>query len=582
MQILRSKKLYLPAVTIVAVVLLLLVLMSILTLRNFDREKKIAIKFLHNQGLALMQSLEAGVRTGMMTPLWGVDSTATLIQETAKNNNIAYIYLVDSSGDVVHSSDPGKKGNWLGRQVNLSKEHKVEARIIRPAAGDAVYELAKLFEPVYDVQATPHHRMMLQTNHHSGDVIVLGLKMATVEDARHSDIQHALIMAASLIILGSGALFFIFVIQNYYLVNRTLKQTQDYTRQVVASMANGLLSIDLEGKITSYNTLALDLLGLKAENVKETNLGSLIDFEVCGIPRTLQQREPVLEKEIALKTEEGHTLPLAISVTPILAESGACHGAVIVLRDLREIKRLEEKVRRSEKLAAIGELAAGVAHEIRNPLSSIRGFAQYLKHALKDKPQERVYADTMVSEVDRINTVINDLLSFARPMTLETAATDVAELVRHSKRLVEADAKTRRVAIDEHLGDHLREIHVDANQLKQAILNLLLNALQSVSNGGHIKIGAFVNAGRTELRLWVEDDGPGITPDEQEKIFEPFFTKRDQGTGLGLPIVHKIVENHSGEIQLESPAPGSVRGCRFTLLLPIGESSPDSDDPKRP
>ena len=101
------------------------------------------------------------------------------------------------------------------------------------------------------------------------------------------------------------------------------------------------------------------------------------------------------------------------------------------------------------------------------------------------------------------------------------------------------------------------------------MLNLLLNALQCVSNGGHIEIGASVDSGRAELRLWVEDNGPGISPREKEKIFEPFYTKREQGTGLGLPIVHKIVENHGGEIQLESPVPGSNRGCRFTLLIPI-------------
>jgi two-component system sensor histidine kinase HydH len=254
---------------------------------------------------------------------------------------------------------------------------------------------------------------------HKDDIIILGLKMMEYESARRSDIQHALIMGAILVIMGSGALFFILVIQNYYLVDRTLKQTQDYTRQVVASMANGLLSIDMEGKITSYNPAAAELLGLNNSQVNEVDFRTITNFPHIGIEKTLNDCQAILDKEISYQKENGQKVPLAVSTTPIKNKGNACQGAVIILRDLREIKRLEEKVRRTEKLAAIGELAAGIAHEIRNPLSSIRGFAQFLSQVLKDKPQEQVYAATMVSEVDRINSVVTDLLTFARPMKAE-------------------------------------------------------------------------------------------------------------------------------------------------------------------
>ena len=138
MQILFPKKLYLPAVSLVAAVLLLLVLMSILTMRNLDREKKVALRFLHNQGQALMFSLEAGARTGMMTPMWGADSVATLIRETAGIDSIAYIHLVDADGDVVHSSDPPREGHWLGRRLDPPAGQSVSARIVRRASGTAV------------------------------------------------------------------------------------------------------------------------------------------------------------------------------------------------------------------------------------------------------------------------------------------------------------------------------------------------------------------------------------------------------------------------------------------------------------
>jgi two-component system sensor histidine kinase HydH len=375
------------------------------------------------------------------------------------------------------------------------------------------------------------------------------------------------------LVLGSGALFFIFVIQNYYLVNRTLKQTQDYTRQVVANMANGLLSVDLDGKIISYNMLALELLGMQEYEVKDMGFNDLIDFRGAGIFETMGHCMSVLDREINYHKKSGETVPLALSITPIMSEGGSCQGAVIILRDLREIKQLEEKVRRSEKLAAIGELAAGVAHEIRNPLSSIKGFAQYLRHALKDKPREKEYAETMVSEVDRINTVVTDLLTFARPLEAQLVPTDLTELVEHTVRLVQADAQTRNINVQMNISD-LSKIPLDANQMTQAILNLLLNALQAVKNGGHIEVGAELDPSDSFLKIWVEDDGSGISADQKGKIFDPFFTTRDKGTGLGLAIVHKIVENHAGEINLKSPPTGKTRGCRFTIGIPIKSREP--------
>ena len=294
----------------------------------------------------------------------------------------------------------------------------------------------------------------------------------------------------------------------------------------------------------------------------------VIDFKATGIFQTLNQCMSVLDREITYRKKSGETVPLALSVTPILDESHNCRGAVIILRDLTEIKLLEEKVRRSEKLAAIGKLAAAVAHEIRNPLSSIRGFAQYLRNTLKDKPREKEYAETIVSEVDRINRVVTDLLTFARPMEADLAPTDVTELIERTVRLVQADARSRNIGIQMSLSD-LSIVPLDTNQMTQAILNLLLNSLQAVSSGGHIEVGAELDPSVSRLNLWVEDDGPGISREQNEKIFDPFFTTREKGTGLGLAIVHKIVENHNGEINLQSPPHGKARGCRFTISIPV-------------
>ena len=574
MRVLHIKKLYLPALSIVAVVFLLLVLISISTYLNLDREKSMALHFLHRQGGALLRSVEAGTRTGMKMLMWQEISLGNLMQETAKDNDIAYIYLINGDGVIVHHSNPLRKGGSGDWKPIITSGDQVVARIKILSNGNQIYELAKFFSPMYEPAMKNHQDPMMAfgevtTPHsHSGDTVVLGMKMTAFDEARRADIQHAFIMAAIILVLGSGALFFIFVIQNYYLVDKTLKQTKDYTRQVVANMANGLLSIDREGKIASYNLVALELLGLRESKAKGMDLKTVLDFKASGIQETLTHCTSVLEYEIYHQNESGERIPLALSATPIQENPDTCEGAVIVLRDLSEIKQLEKKVRRSEKLAAIGELAAGVAHEIRNPLSSIKGFAQFLCHALKDRPQEREYAETMVSEVDRINTVVTDLLTFARPMEAERVPTDVTELVEHSVRLVENDARSKNVQIQTQISD-LSMLALDTNQITQALLNLMLNALQAVGSGGHIIVGAELNASEACLNLWVEDNGPGISQEQKRKIFEPFFTTREKGTGLGLAIVHKIVENHLGEIRVESPLNGMSHGCRMIIIIPI-------------
>jgi two-component system sensor histidine kinase HydH len=572
---------YLPAISIVGVVLLLLVLIGISTVRNLDRQEQTALNFLHRQGLALLRSLEAGARAGMVMPMWGEDAIASLIQETGKNEDIAYIYLYDEEGLIVHHSDPSQNGRRTSWKPRFSEDNQVKRRVRNLPDGSHVYEVAKRFSPYSrsaqfpgDNRTTVHGHMMGFHAHPDG-VIVLGLRMAAFEEARSADFHHALIMAAILLALGTGALFFIFVIQNYYLVDKTLKQTQDYTAQVVANMPSGLLSVDRNGRVVSFNQLALELLGLEESKIKGMDFNEIIHFEDSTIQETLTEFCRVLHREIYHRSSSGEVVPLELSATPIVNESGVCTGAVIILRDLREIKRLEEQVRRSEKLAAVGKLAAGVAHEIRNPLSSIRGFAQFLRHTLSEMPKEQEYAEVMVKEVDRINKVVTDLLIFSSPMKAERASVGLEELMQHVVRLVQPDAEVRGVKIQSELAQDLPKVELDANQMTQALLNLLLNAIHMSEDGGKIKVGAAVDG--AHLRVWVEDDGPGISTEHMDKIFDPFFTTRDKGTGLGLAIVHSIVESHHGDIRVESPAPGKTRGSRFTMSIPVGSGELQSE-----
>ena len=168
-----------------------------------------------------------------------------------------------------------------------------------------------------------------------------------------------------------------------------------------------------------------------------------------------------------------------------------------------------------------------------------------------------------------MNRVVTDLLTFARPLEAELAPTDLQELLEHILRLVKADAQGRGVEFHKNISDDLPEIDLDANQMTQCLLNLTLNALQVLDTGGSIEVGATMAADYSRLLIWVEDDGSGIPAEDLDEIFDPFFTTREQGTGLGLAIVHTIVENHNGEIRVESPVPEKNKGTRFTISIPV-------------
>jgi two-component system sensor histidine kinase HydH len=559
MQIISHRKLYLPAYLILGVVLILLVFISISTYRMFNRQRQNTQNMVRRQGLSLLQALETGIHTGVLPHRWNAPAMKHYIKEMAQIQDIAYLYIMDAHGDIVCHSAAHGTPTAGPRPLWPKTQAAIQTRLEKDRDGSEIFEMAKRYGPLKNNMAADPA---------AGSTVVIGLKMAAFTAARRADLHHAFIMTVIVLALGAGAIYFIYVIQNYHQVNRSLQQTQEYARQVVASLASGLLSIDLTGRVITHNQPALKLLDIAPENIEAINLNDYLDFDAAGIADTFSNCQPNLDREILYQTRNPTPLPLSISVTPMSDDDRTCRGAVILIRDLSRIKDLEAQMRRAEKLAAVGELAAGVAHEIRNPLSSIKGFAQFLLKNMAADAKEREYSQVIIREVDRINAVVNDLLTLARPMTAKWVRTDVAALVEHAVRLVAPDAKANAIAVETRIEPDIQPVCADANQLTQALLNLLLNAVHAIGREGAITVGA-ENAKQGQwCRLWVEDDGPGIGKELRAKIFDPFFTTRETGIGLGLAIVHTIVENHGGRIEVASPPPGGKHGSRFTVWLP--------------
>ena len=288
--------------------------------------------------------------------------------------------------------------------------------------------------------------------------------------------------------------------------------------------------------------------------------------------RELGKERPIVEKELVCAVGEGRTVPLEVIAAVLRDDEGALIGRIALVRDLSELQHLRSEVERSQRLAAVGSLAAGVAHEIRNPLSSLKGFATYFRQRYGGVPDDVKIADIMIQEVDRLNRVISELLEFSRPMELKRTKKDLAGLVRHTLGTIEGQLRDKGITIKADMSPGLPEAAIDPDRMTQVFLNLFLNAMAAMDREGILSVGVARQDGRT-LRVSVSDTGTGIRKEDLGRVFDPYFTTKSSGTGLGLAIVHRIVEAHGGEIRLESE-PG--KGTTFTILFPIdGKTVPE-------
>ena len=338
--------------------------------------------------------------------------------------------------------------------------------------------------------------------------------------------------------------------------------------ELAVALPDGLVVFDAKGRITRMNKAALTLLGMEAPAKGKAFLGrkpaEVLPSALAELAAKLLQ-EPVLpDTEIILRHGEEQQY---ISVRGGHVNEGyeGRLGSLMFLRDLTEVRRLEAEVRRREKLAAVGNLAAGVAHELRNPLSSIKGYATYFGGRFPEGSADREAAQVMVKEVERLNRAIGDLIGLSRPTDIRPRMTGMRRLIGDTLRLIGQDAANHKVVIRFDAPEVLPDVAIDPDRMRQVILNLCLNGLEAMPDGGELFLS--LHPEPDALRLEIRDTGVGIAPDALPHIFDPYFTTKGQGTGLGLATVHKIMEAHGGSISVTSE-PG--QGAVFRLLLPLG------------
>jgi two-component system sensor histidine kinase HydH len=280
------------------------------------------------------------------------------------------------------------------------------------------------------------------------------------------------------------------------------------------------------------------------------------------------ERNQIIEEEIDCTIADGSSVPLEIGASILQDADGVFLGYILLFKDLTEVRSLRREIARSQRLASVGRLAAGVAHEIRNPLSSIKGFATYFKERYPEAPQDQKTADIMISEVDRLNRVVGQLLEFARPVPVSPRLTSLRDLVDDSVRLIEQKAKEKQITVKTIINARLEQAMIDPDRINQVLLNIYLNAVESMDPAGELAVELSADAEGRHLEMKVSDTGCGIPVEHVSRIFDPYFTTKSTGTGLGLAIAHNTVEAMGGKINVSSRP---EEGTTFTLILPVKE-----------
>jgi nitrogen fixation/metabolism regulation signal transduction histidine kinase len=361
---------------------------------------------------------------------------------------------------------------------------------------------------------------------------------------------------------------------------KEIQRLQNYAEKLMVTMADGLLSVDMAGTVVTINPAAKTLLDISPlDAIKGKTIASILGESSplnVLVRHLLHQPTAVTHQEIQISKDT--------DIQTILVGSSILHDAkghsreiILNLHDITELKKLEARIRQSERLAGLGTLAAGMAHEIRNPLSAIKTFVQLLPRKI-DKPGFlEKFNRTVPRETERINLLVEELLELSRIPKYDFTATDINSLLRQTIDTIKDDMQLCNIAYQFDMQDHLPLVQVDSNQMVKAFHNLARNGIQAMPSGGLLTIRTFFEEPVGEkqgekshvkgtIHIIFKDTGQGIAPKVLEQIFNPFFTTKDSGTGLGLPITHKVITEHGGQIEAESEV---EHGTTFTIKLPV-------------
>jgi len=554
----RKKKIHfdISAWVAISAMAVLAVILSMMIFMQFQQRKDHAVTLFVEKGTTLIQSFEAGLRDRLDR-----DEDAfylqKLLMETAQQPDIDYIIVTDSGGHILADSDPSMLGRPYGLDLDVKKiagSQEIRWRQTANPEGAGTFEVYRGFSPKR-VDGAKEDRHPL--------IVFVGFNMDKIEKASREDKFRTVMIALVLVLIGSLAIVSLFLVQAYRLARASLSRVTVFSEALVKNMPIALLAMDKAGRIIACNEQASGLLAGSCVEAVGREAEQLLPAAFSRLLGRINEQTGLVEEDVAVSSEKDGDQIWEVVATAF-ADDDVHEGWILLARNVTAIRLLEKEVARSRHLNAIGSLAAGVAHEIRNPLSSIKGFAVYFKQRLSGNKEDEETADIMIAETERLNRVISQLIEFAQPLTLKKEQTNMTDLVRHVIRLVDAEARKNAVAIDVQAGENLLEADIDPDKIKQVLLNIFLNALSAMPDGGRLTVA--ITTQKDIMEVAVSDTGSGIKEEDLPRIYDPYFTSKPAGTGLGLAVVQKIMDAHGGMVQIEGKEGfGTKVTLRFSL-----------------
>lgn len=597
---------------IVGVILLVGLGVAFLTYNSIQQNTKEYVRLYEDKGASLITSVEAGVRTDLRSK----NSTIRLkllLDEMADRPEIFFIAITFSDGSIMQSSfikgqqrmeseflqriallSAGEKGrstiyNANERQIFLAYREftpltrkELWKKLQKEPTLKPLERFMQLFRKKKESQGPPQGsgaaNRKLGTQNLAKDisslldtaeedkeqpVIYVGLDARPLRELQRASIVQTVVTSSSVLLLAVVGFLSLYWAHRAQLSRRKAGRSQAMVQEVMYNLPDGLIVTDSNDQIVYMNELSRILLHCDGDITAGLDAAQVLLPDL--VPYYIKAREGALRREhvVELSTAALPLLPVGVTGSIIKDEHEVVIGTVFLMRDLREMHSLQTEVERKGKLAAIGSLAAGVAHEIRNPLSSIKGGATYLKSQFTQGSAGEKTAAIVIDEVERLNRVITDLIGLSRPSDLTMKPVVVSDVIEHCTALITQEAELRDVLLSVYIPKETPQVLLDTDRFSQVILNLCLNSLDAMDEGGELQVTVVPEA--QSISVIVEDNGEGMDDATRERIFEPYFTTKSHGTGLGLSVVHKIIEAHNGIIRVFSH---KGKGTRFVIQLP--------------
>lgn len=505
----------------------------------------VAVK--RKKGGAIVVSLDAGEILDFRKSI----GVGKLMQDISNYPGIDYIVLQDYDGIILASEA-------ISRMKSIESDSFLSRAYQREILSSRITEVEnqKIFEFVRP----------FVLNSETLGIFRIGLKTDHLDQANNRIQRRMIIMSMVLGFLVLIAVNFLTINQNYRIINQAYRRIQTYSSNILEHMADAVIAIDREKRITLFNNSASQLFNQSPDEVMNKLCQLCMTGEISPLIEAIERGQTSRDIEKIIQLDK-RRLITSVSTSVLKNEEGEIDSAFAVIKDLTEKRHLEDTLRRKEKLTAMGQLASGVAHEIRNPLNAIGMISQRLNKEFEPKTETIEYHDltrTVVTEVRRINEIIQQFLKFARPPELDLKRTSIEALVKSIVKLTSSQAQEQGIEIKLSL-ESIPDLLIDPNQMKQALLNIIQNSIEAIQDSGIIQIQA-KRVDEREAIIEIADNGIGMSQETLAKIFNLYFTTKVTGTGLGLSLVHQIISQHEGRIEVESEV---GKGTRFLIYLPI-------------